>query len=403
MKIGFAREIITPKFADRMAGFDRRTEPSVGTLDDLYASCVAMISDAGERAAFCVLDVLGTDRALSRKISEAVDADGVWVSATHTHSAPSSVFTDRTAMSGGYREAVVEKCRLAAERAFAAAKPAVAGFALSSVTGIASVRNVLRGASAFEMPLAAFRFETEDGPVSMVRYQCHPTVLNEKNLLYSKDILRGTHEGLPGKTLFMNGACADLSTRYTRRASTPEEALRIGLVLADAVKSVEFRTDEAFGRTISIRKKTLELQRGPGADAAERERLAACFRKKSAECEDENERREYDSILCLLARGDAEAEPARPVDLTVADFGTAVLAGLPFEVRHDDALRMEKTLTEAAGRPVWLAAYCGGYDGYLAGGDKLSENSSYEDFASRYLPGTHGRIADALQELIGGK
>ena len=403
MKTGFARESITPSVPYRMAGFDRRMEKSTGTHDDLYVSCMAMISDIGEQTVFCVLDVLGTDRAMSERISSAIAADAVWVSATHTHAAPSAVFSQGIWSDPDYQTYVIEKCRLAAARAFSNVKETAVSRAVTKVCGIASVRNVARGTSDFEMPLAAWRFDCGDEqPIMMVRYQCHPTVMNEKNLLYSSDLVYGVRKMLPESTLLMNGACADLSTRYTRRESSFAEAERLGALLAEAVREAEYINDPEFGRTISLRKQTLSLHRGAGLNGSERERLIRYFIEKSEDCSDENEKREYDSILCVLTGEVKAEEPDRQVTLTVANFGSMALVGLPFEIRHNDALRIERELTVCAGKPVLAVAYCGGYDGYLASGDPLGENSSYEDFASRYMPETRERILNVLKQMIGG-
>lgn len=402
MKIGFAKESITPSVSYRMAGFDRRMDKSTGMHDELYVSCLAMISDAGEQTAFCVLDVLGTDKTMSERISSAVAADAVWVSATHTHAAPSAIFTGGQWCDPEYQAYVTDKCRIAAERAFSHAKNAVVSRALTKVCGIASVRNVSRGASDFEMPVAVWRFDCGDEVLRMVRYQCHPTVMNERNLLYSADLVYGARKTLPEGTLLMNGACADLSTRYTRRESSFAEAERLGALLTDAVNKAEYTEDPDFGKTISLRKQTLSLRRGASLNGEERDRLIRYFTEKIASCGDDNEKREYDSILCVLTGSVKAEEPDKQVTLTVADFGTMALTGLPFEVRHDDAQRIEKELTTYAGKPVLMAAYCGGYDGYLASGDPLGENSSYEDFSSRYMPETRERILNTLKQMIGG-
>ena len=71
MKAGFARGCITPGSSMTMAGFDRRKDPSTGTLDELYVR-VLVLDDGNEPFAFCVFDVLGTDRMLCEKVSAAL-------------------------------------------------------------------------------------------------------------------------------------------------------------------------------------------------------------------------------------------------------------------------------------------------------------------------------------------
>jgi len=42
VKSGFAQLTITPQKAMTMAGFDRRTQPAEGTLDELYVTVLAL-------------------------------------------------------------------------------------------------------------------------------------------------------------------------------------------------------------------------------------------------------------------------------------------------------------------------------------------------------------------------
>ena len=98
MKAGFSRMEITPDFSAAMAGFDRRTAPSVGVLDPLYVSVLALEDASGDLFLFCSYDVLGVERSLCESIrcelanNLPISPDRIWVCATHTHSAPSCIF-----------------------------------------------------------------------------------------------------------------------------------------------------------------------------------------------------------------------------------------------------------------------------------------------------------------------
>ena len=90
MKAGFGRMPITPQKPMTLAGFDRRTAPSQGALEDLFVSVLLLEDDIGGCAALCSFDLLGTDRTLCQKVRETLPlpAERVWVCASHTHSAP---------------------------------------------------------------------------------------------------------------------------------------------------------------------------------------------------------------------------------------------------------------------------------------------------------------------------
>ena len=75
-------------------------------------------------------------------------------------------------------------------------------------------------------------------------------------------------------------------------------------------------------------------------------------------------------------------------------------ASLPFEVDSKDGDELQSILTQAAGKPVYLLCYTGGYDGYLPSGKPLSADSSYEDFASRYFPQSRGQVWESAKKCV---
>ena len=99
MKAGFARREIIPEASVPMAGFDARKQSSLGVLDTLYVSVLAL-DDGREPFLFCSFDLLGAERRLCelfyREMSRRLGLrpERIWVSATHTHSAPSTVFSN---------------------------------------------------------------------------------------------------------------------------------------------------------------------------------------------------------------------------------------------------------------------------------------------------------------------
>jgi hypothetical protein len=123
--------------------------------------------------------------------------------------------------------------------------------------------------------------------------------------------------------------------------------------------------------------------------------------KMARKCADPAEKRELESKLAVLERPPAEPEPDREVELTVADFGSIILIGLPFEASSGDGAAIERELSAAAGRPVYAVCYTGGYDGYLPSGEPLSAASSYQDVASRYEPSLRARLLERARGCIG--
>ena len=91
-KVGAAEVDITPANGTPMAGY-YKFRAVAGVLDPIYAKTIVVEQD-GERAAFVVLDLVGTTRPVvtaARKLIEEqshLPGDRVMISATHTHTGP---------------------------------------------------------------------------------------------------------------------------------------------------------------------------------------------------------------------------------------------------------------------------------------------------------------------------
>ena len=88
------------------------------------------------------------------------------------------------------------------------------------------------------------------------------------------------------------------------------------------------------------------------------------------------------------------------MDISAVDFGSLILLVLPFEVSSADGRMMEAKLSAAAEKPVFVACYTGGYDGYLPSGAPLCAESNYQDFASRYPPQIRQTLFQCVKSCI---
>lgn len=406
MRAGFARREITPAYSTQMAGFDRRTLPSAGTRDPLYVSVLAV---EDEKGVFLLssFDLLGVDNALCARVREEAEKrfgiakDRVISSATHTHSAPGVHFAGRSQYDEAYAGLLVEETMSAADEAIRTMEESVLSVTETTVTGVASRRNKGREGAQFPMPLLVFRFRRPEDTLTMCRFACHSTVFDERNLLFSADLPGAARELTGEKSIFFNGACADMSTRFTRTDSSPEELARLGGLLAEGVLNAPEGKicEKLYIRTAS---ETIFLSRPGGLEGEVKEKLLAALREKAAACTDKQAWREYDSRIAVLERQNVQPEPARPVYIAAADFGAFVLLTLPFETGSEDCEDLETSLSAAAGKPVYLFCYTGGYDGYLPSGAPLTADSSYEDIASRYGEGTRQQVWECAKRCILG-
>lgn len=384
MKAGFARRPITPDKPMTLAGFDRRTAPAAGTLEDLYVSVLALEDDCGQRFLLCSFDLLGADRALCRVVRETLSAvlspERIWVCATHTHSAPRGAFSGGISQDDIYISSIVNSCKAAAFTALEELSSVSALWGEGFAEGVASFRDVPREQSGFQMPLRVLRLEGERFSLPIIRFACHPTVLNEDNLLYARD-LPGAAEATP--SLWLNGPCADLSTRFTRRESSPAEVQRMGALMKNALSAVTLRPAPDFGKTIRVFEQTLELPYGSALRGDARQALLKELTEQAAACTDDAARRELDSCIAVLERGDRDLPDSRTVTVAACDLGSHLLLALPFEVSWKDGLQLEQEAAALCGKPALLVCYCGGYDGYLP---HEHAGINYQDLATGFLP-----------------
>ena len=392
----------------KMAGFDRRKDPATGTLDPLEVCALAFEDDHGTRLVMCVFDLLGTDSALCEGIKEAVSARlgidpvQVWVGATHTHSAPTGHFSGGETYDETYVSILTAQAVAAAEAAMADLQEVTPAAATAGATGVASLRNRGREGSQFPMSLPLVFLEGREAPLALARISCHPTVLDEKNLLYSRDLPGQLRDGLAPehRCLVLNGPCADLSTRFTRTASDPAELRRLGAILTDAVRAAQPVEVPQFGKTIRCAEQVVYLSRSASLSGELRESILTALRQQVAECTDPQALREYDSRIAVLERSAVGAEKNRKIRIGAVSFGSCIFVGVPFEVDYADGLDLETTLTAVAGKPVHLVCYSFGYDGYLPSGAPLSAESSYEDIASRYLPESRAQVWESAKQCV---
>ena len=396
MKAGFGRMSITPEKSMTLAGFDRRTQPAQGTLDDLFVSVLLLEDTAGGRAALCSFDLLGADRALCQKVREALPlpADRVWVCATHTHSAPRGAFSGGISQDDEYIASIVSACRGAFCAAEESLAPADALFGEAAVDGVASLRDVPRAESAFAMPLQTLVLRRAEDQLRLVRFACHPTVLSEDNLCYARDLPGGAESG---PTLWLNGPCADLSTRFTREKSGWTEVQRLGSRMKTALENTELRPLPDFGNAIRAHQMELVLPYGSSLRGDARQALLTQLREQAAACTDAAARRETESCIAVLEREERALPDTRTVTVSALDVGSLVLIGLPFEISWRDGAALEAQAAALCRKPALLVCYCNGYDGYLP---HETTGINYQDLATGYLPEARAMIWNSALECV---
>lgn len=255
IRAGAAVGDLTPSGSVFLFGYPHVKRMSSGFHDRLETN-VLYVSDGEKKALFIANDLIFVSKAMTsrvrRRICEAtgVNEECILISATHTHSGPTTVnYLSNEAdpvvppADPGYISLVEDRMCETAIRAFQAGEPAEIGYALAVAEETGSNRHDPRGPSDAEVPVLIVRSRSHKRPLAcMLVHAMHPTVLHEDSTLVSADFphftrafLRRTVLSRECPVLYHNGASGNQSPRHVTRANNFVEARRLGVLLARSI------------------------------------------------------------------------------------------------------------------------------------------------------------------------
>lgn len=420
MRVGFASVELDPPDGLRLDGYAAREGRSSGVLDPLVGRAYYLESDA-YRLAIVLMDVLGVSEdyvgEVRRRLRTLAEGDDLplMVAATHTHSAPAGfatypradpaevAFADRTA--GRVARAVVAAkgaARTVLTRTASVPLHGVAASRLDPARPIESVASVTAHFDAASQELVGVH----------ANVPCHPTVLGSGNLSYSGDLFgyaaRGLERSLGRPCLLSNGASAEVSTRFVRRAQTAAEAERLGSLLAEALHEGV----RSLGRAVPPRGGELRI-----VDTAVTVPVRAMPPRAEIEADVEEAR-------MALGRGESEALPAGHMrvlrtrlegatalaelakedlppevhlELFAVATGDVVLVFVPGEVFHSSFRAWTRAFPR--GRPWRVVSLANGYAGYFPSEQAVREGT-YEARCSRFDARATRQVGTAVGHLL---
>ncbi len=158
MKVGYARADITPKESVPLGGYGNTSARKSNTvLDPLYATCIAFVNEAGEKALVYTVDLINagatTTTVIRPEISRVtgVPLDCIQVSGTHTHSAPDTQ-NDQEDSIIRYREFYKDQMVKVAVEALEDVKPATLSFARVITRNMNFVRTYIMADGTYAGP-----------------------------------------------------------------------------------------------------------------------------------------------------------------------------------------------------------------------------------------------------------
>ena len=242
-KVGFSKSTVNPKLG---IGIDGYYVPrfAKGILDDLETSALVLES-SGVKIALITVDNLGIDYDLIKEISErigketAVDKNSVFISASHSHTAPltthSKFFAADSKPAFEYREFLIEKITDTVKKAVANLQNSkmayIVGHAPDKVAYIR--RYMMKDGTTLTCPpindpnidyplgtldqrVNVIRFDREaDSPVILVNYGLHADTVNGELIsadwpAWMRKTLKSALDG--AECMFFNGAEGDVGS-----------------------------------------------------------------------------------------------------------------------------------------------------------------------------------------------
>ena len=420
IRAGYGKACITPPLGKELAGFAGEGRTALGVHDELYAR-VLLLQNDGETYCLVQTDLLDIDAGFAADIRRDLAGLGlkdsnVFAGAIHTHSGPKGTNKGTGPFPKGVEELMgrydetlckgfIRSVHKAAEDAFENLCPCEFRYGTIRTEGIAANRNDrnLPG----DPVLLALEGTREDGKKLLVyNLACHPTIMNFQNRMISADLPGGAAGVLEDKAyamvMFLNGSCGDISTRFTRRASTFDEVERIsgklcgyiGKALEHAVPlpATPFRT-AAFTHPMAVKKLD-----DVAVAQAKLEKLS--HELQQARAQGRKDLRLFESRVegaqsnLQLSIGFGGVDML-PMEVRFFRMGALVFVFVPGELFS----ALSNPLRAAYGNEAVFCGYSGGYQGYIPDTSSyLAE--TYETLSSPYAMGEGEKLMEAVRGMI---
>lgn len=196
MKIGTAEKIITPLTTVELCGYLARIQPSTGVSDDLYAR-VLYVEHKGQKIVWIHCDLIGFSNDIANRIRGAVGGEfgikikNIFLSATHTHAGPATVFLRKCGdIDSDYIDFLEKTIVAGVGEALGNLEKVAMCFSATTVEGITIDRTALSEDSHIDnkMPVLAFRRSDKSFKAIVVNYAMHNVGLSHVNRKISADI-----------------------------------------------------------------------------------------------------------------------------------------------------------------------------------------------------------------------
>ncbi len=382
--VGFARRDISPPPGIDLSGFGFRFGASLGTLEPLELSALA-VTDGNQTALLFSLDLVGLTlehladlRARMAEISGVPAANQMWT-CTHTHGAPETgVLPGMGGVDDDYLASVGGEALTAARVALVGMSPVELWLGCGRSFMGANRRSAAfnpRGPHDGEIDdidptvvVAEFRDPNQKPRALLVNYGCHPTGSREcvSTSDYPGHCRRVVSAAADAPCMFVNGAGGDVNQRFDpsgRRSAA--NARRRGEELADVTLAVRPHLRRSQTRTVAAASRPAGLHYAAPIDAAAAQRILEDGRQRLAAADGTAQRRRIAWHQVAFAERVLRYTPGTAPDLTVQvqalRIGDLAVAALPSEFFAADGTELRRT---ACSPSLMLAGWSNGLVGY---------------------------------------
>ena len=428
--VGFGEADITPSGSVPMTGVAVATDRmSERVLDPIYAVCVAMQDEAGERLLVFQFDVLSMDEKFSEPVrkmitqSTGVPAERILMNATHTHSGPNLVSTNPACLQ--FRSKAAEGAAEAAKDALADLDACTFSVGTVETDRLNFVRryykengfysdNVEYGDGEItsheteideEMRIVRFHRKTKPDVV-LANWQCH----NHRSLALDKNAITSDLIGvfrdkaekeLGVKLLYLQGGAGNVNpwsrikgehrfTDYRKVGGALYEHLEAGLLHMTPGQNGSIRVKQAtFEATVDHSgEEKLEIAREIKQLFVQNKRDEAMTLAKA------NGFGGYYEAVALATNADRGV--SEPLTVYAYSFGNVGLVAAPMEMFCQSYRDLR------AASPFSMTLTCGysnGSQGYMPAAECFA-NRGYEVASCRYVCGTAEAITAKQLELL---
>ncbi len=428
---GAAVANITPHDVQYLFGYPHVVRYSTGVHDPLLSSAL-YLTDGRTPLLIIANDIIFIGKATAHRVRQRIEqatgvpAGHILISATHTHSGPSTVDyisleDDPTVpkVDEGYLHLFEDGIVAAGVAAVRSACPAEVGLAVADGTGVGTNRRNPAGPSDHQVPVLLVRSARSQLPIAcMLVCSMHPTVLRETSTVISGDFpalaRRYLQEHLLGSNcpvLHHTGPAGNQSPRHVIQGNTLAEAQRLGEILGRAVAQAIGRITFTARPETAVRRLFLDLPRRAFPSVADAERkleLAAqklAYLRQTGATRQEVRRAEVDwfgaeetlRLARLATQGKLEAvySSCLPAEVQAMRIGPWTFVGWPGEVFVEYALAVKAQAPDT----YVISLANGELQGYIAT-DVAASEGGYEASNSIFAPVAGQLLVEATLDLL---